>query len=96
MATFISLANFTDQGIRGIKDSPKRAEALKVMAKKLGVTIKDVYWTVGRYDVVVILEGEDEAVTTLLLKSGSLGNVRSETLRAYSAAEMSRIVGNIS
>lgn len=96
MATFISLANFTDQGIRGIKDSPKRAEALKVMAKKFGVTIKDVYWTVGRYDVVVILEGEDEAVTTLLLKSGSLGNVRSETLRAFSAAEMGRIVGNIS
>ena len=95
MATFISLVNFTDQGIRGIKDSPKRAEALKAMAKKLGVTIKDVYWTVGRYDVVVILEGEDEAVTTLLLKSGSLGNVRSETLRAFSAAELGRILANV-
>lgn len=95
MATFISLSNFTDQGIRGIKDSPKRAEALRAMAKKLGVTIKEIYWTVGRYDVVVVLEGEEEAVTTVLLKAGSLGNVRSETLRAFSAAEVGRIVGNI-
>ena len=95
MATFISLSNFTDQGVRGIKDSPKRAEALRAMAKKLGVTIKEIYWTVGRYDVVVVLEGEEEAVTAVLLKAGSLGNVRSETLRAFSAADMGRIVGNI-
>ncbi|MGH8661389.1 MAG: GYD domain-containing protein [Burkholderiales bacterium] len=95
MATFISLVSLTDQGIRSIKESPKRAEAFKAMAKKLGVTVKEVYWTVGHYDVVVILEGEDEAVTATLLKVGSLGNVRSETLRAFSGAEMSRIVGNI-
>ena len=95
MATYISLVNFTDQGIRGIKDSPKRAEAFKAMAKKLGVTVKELYWTVGHYDVVTILEGEDEAVTAALLKVGSLGNVRSQTLRAFSAAEMGRIVGNV-
>lgn len=95
MATYISLVSFTDQGIRGVKDSPKRAEAFKAMAKKLGVTVKEVYWTVGHYDVVTILEGEDEAVTAALLKVGSLGNVRSETLRAFSAAEMGRIVANV-
>jgi uncharacterized protein with GYD domain len=95
MATFISLVNFTDQGIRGVKDSPKRAEAVKAVAKKLGVTVKEIYWTVGRYDVVVVFEGEDEAVTSTLLKIGSLGNVRSETLRAFSAVEMGRILSNV-
>jgi uncharacterized protein with GYD domain len=95
MATFISLGNFTDQGIRGVKDSPKRAEAFKATAKKLGVTVKEIYWTVGRYDVVVVMEGDDEAVTATLLKIGSLGNMRSETLRAFSAAEMGRILANI-
>jgi len=95
MATFISLVSFTDQGIRNVKESPKRAEAVKAMAKKLGVTIKEVYWTLGHYDLVVVMEGDDEAVTSTLLKIGSLGNARSETLRAFSAAEMGRIVGNI-
>ena len=96
MATFISLLSFTDQGIRGVKESPKRADAVKAMAKKMGVTVKEVYWTLGHYDLVIVLEGDDEAVTSMLLKAGSLGNVRSETLRAFSAAEMGRIVGNIS
>lgn len=95
MATFISLLSFTDQGIRGVKESPKRADAFKAMAKKLGVTVKEIYWTLGHYDVIVVLEGEDEAVTSALLKVGSLGNVRSETLRAFSAAETGRIIGNI-
>jgi uncharacterized protein with GYD domain len=95
MATFISLVSFTDQGIRGVKESPKRADAFKAVAKKLGVTVKEIYWTLGHYDVVVVLDGDDEAVTTALLKLGSVGNVRSETLRAFSAAEMGRIVGNI-
>ena len=95
MATFISLVSFTDQGIRSVKESPKRADAFKAMAKKLGVTVKEMYWTLGHYDMVVVLEGDDEAVTTALLKVGSLGNVRSETLRAFSAAEMGRVVGNI-
>ena len=96
MATFISLLSFTDQGIRSVKESPKRADAVKAMAKKMGVTIKEVYWTLGHYDLVVVLEGDDEAVTSTLLEVGSLGNVRSETLRAFSAAEIGRIVGNIS
>lgn len=95
MATFISLFSYTDQGIRNIKESPKRADAFKAMAKKLGVTVKEIYWTLGHYDLVVVLDGDDEAVTSALLKVGSLGNVRSETLRAFSAAEMGQIFGNI-
>jgi len=96
MATFISLLSFTDQGIRSVKESPKRADAVKATAKKMGVTIKEIYWTLGHYDLVVVLEGDDEAVTSTLLKLGSLGNVRSETLRAFSATDMGRILGNIS
>ena len=95
MATFISLLSFTDQGVRNVKESPKRADGVKAMAKKMGVTIKEMYWTLGHYDLVVVMEGDDEAVTSTLLKIGSLGNVHSETLRAFSAAEVGRIVGNI-
>jgi len=95
MATFIALMNFTDQGIRNIKESPNRYEKFRTMAKEQGVTLKDVYWTVGQYDMVVVLEGADEAVTTGLLKLGSLGNVRSQTLRGYSADEFKNIVCNM-
>jgi len=95
MATFIVLMNFTDQGIRTVKDSPDRFIAFRAMAEKMGVTIKSVYWTVGHYDIVVVVEGSDEAVTTALLKGGSLGNVRTETLRGFSAEEMKQIIGKI-
>ena len=95
MATFISLYNFTDQGIKNVKESPKRAEAVKAMATKMGVTIKDIYWTVGSYDMVVVRDGPEDAVTSLLLKVGSLGNIRSQTLRAYSASEFGKLVANI-
>ena len=95
MATFISLLNFTDQGIRNIKDSPDRYGAFRAVAEKLGVTVKSFHYTVGHHDMVVILEGSDEAVTTVLLKSGSLGNVRSETLRAFTVDETKRMIGNI-
>ncbi|KPK19512.1 MAG: GYD family protein [Betaproteobacteria bacterium SG8_41] len=95
MATFISLANFTDQGIRDVKESPRRYEAFRVMAEKLGVTVKSVHYTVGRYDLVVILEGSEEAVTAALLKAGSLGNIRTDTLRGFSVEEMRKVVGQM-
>jgi uncharacterized protein with GYD domain len=95
MATYVILGNFTEQGIRSVKDSPKRAQAFKEMAQKLGVTIKDIYYTVGRYDLLAIAEGTDEAVTSALLSVGALGNVRTQTLRAFSAAEFGKIVGNL-
>jgi len=95
MATFIVLASFTDQGIRNVKESPDRALAFKAMAEKMGVSVKAIYYTVGHYDVVTVAEGTDEAVTALLLKAGSLGNVRTETLRAFSVDEMKKIIGSI-
>jgi len=95
MATYISLMNFTDQGIRKVKDSPVRFKAFQAIAGKLGVTVKSVYWTVGNYDIVMVLEGPEEAVTSALLKGGSLGNVRSQTLRAFTADEIKRMLSKI-
>ena len=96
MATFIVLGNFTDQGIRSIKDSPKRAEAFKAMAKKVGVTVKDLYWTLGHYDIVTIVEAPDAATATSLgLAIASLGNVRTETLTAFSGDEIGKILSKM-
>ena len=95
MATFITLVNFTDQGIKGVKESPDRFTAFKAMAEKLGVTVKSAFWTVGHYDIVVTVEGSDDAVTAALLKVGSLGNIRTETLRAFSADEFKKIVAKV-
>ena len=96
MVAYVVLANFTDQGIRNVKDSPKRADAFKEMAKTFGVTVKELVWTQGRYDVVTVVEAPDElAVMSLSLSLSALGNVRTETLRAFSAAEMTTIVGNM-
>ena len=96
MVAYVVLANFTDQGIRNAKESPKRAEAFKAMAKTFGVTVKELVWTQGRYDVVTIVDAPDEsAAMSLSLSLGALGNVRTETLRAFSAAEMTKIVGNM-
>lgn len=96
MVTYIVLANFTDQGVRNVKDSPKRADAFKEMAKTFGVTVKEIVWTQGRYDVVTVLEAPDEAAAmSLSLSLSALGNVRTETLRAFSAADMTKIVGKM-
>ena len=92
MPTYVTLANFTDQGIRNIKESPDRLGAFKAMAEKLGIAIKSVHYTVGNYDIVTVVEGSDEAVTAALLKLGSLGNIRTQTLRAFSADEMKGII----
>jgi uncharacterized protein with GYD domain len=96
MVTYVVLANFTDQGVRNVKDSPKRADAFKEMAKTFGVTVKEIVWTQGRYDVVTVLEAPDEtAAMSLSLSLSALGNVRTETLRAFSAADMTKIVGKM-
>jgi uncharacterized protein with GYD domain len=95
MATFVSLVNFTDQGIRNVKDSPDRLEKFRAIAEKLGVTIKGAYYTLGSFDMVLIGEGTDEAVTTAFLKVGSLGNVRSQTLHAFSADEVKKMVAKM-
>ena len=95
MATFVVLLNFTDQGIRNVKDSPERLNAFRAMAEEMGISIKSVYYTVGNYDIVTVVEGPDEAVTAALLKVGSLGNVRSQTLRGFSPDEMKQMISKM-
>jgi uncharacterized protein with GYD domain len=96
MATYVILATFTDQGIKTAKDSPKRAEAFKQMAETFGVTVKEIFWTQGRYDIVVLTEAPDElSATALNLSLGALGNIRTESLRAFSADEMATIVSKM-
>lgn len=96
MATYIALCNFTDQGIRNVKDSTKRADAVKEAAKKLGVNMTQVYWTLGHYDLVTIIEApDDKSATAFGLAVGAAGNVRTQTLRAFSKEEMNGILGKM-
>ena len=96
MATYIVLTSFTDQGIRNIKDTTKRADAVREAAKKMGITVKDFYWTVGQYDVVVTFEAPDDAsITALALTIGAQGNVRTQTMRAYNRDEMSKVLAKL-
>jgi uncharacterized protein with GYD domain len=96
MATYIVLGNFTDQGIRNVKDTTKRAQALRDTARKCGVTLKETYWTLGQYDVALIAEAPDEAsMTAFGLSVGALGNARTQTLRAFGAEEIGQILGRM-
>ena len=93
MASFVTLVKFTEQGIKNVSQTTKRAEAFREMAKKMGVTVKDIYWTLGRYDAVAVFEApDDETAIRLMLTLGALGNLRTETLRAYNAKEMGEIL----
>ncbi|HEX3216214.1 MAG TPA: GYD domain-containing protein [Aestuariivirgaceae bacterium] len=96
MATYIILANFTDQGIRNVKDTVKRSEAFKDMAGKKDVKVRDLFWTLGAYDIVAIVDApNDEAITGIGLTLGMQGNVRTQTLRAYNAGEIGKILGKV-
>jgi uncharacterized protein with GYD domain len=97
MSTYLVLINFTEQGIRNIKDSPIRVDAARDMARGLGIEIRDVFWTLGAFDGAVLMEApDDQAVTAWALKVGSLGNVRTQTLRAFRAADLENILAKIS
>jgi uncharacterized protein with GYD domain len=96
MATYIVLGNFTDQGIRTVKDTTKRAENIRAVGKKVGVTVKDIYWLLGQYDTLTILDAADDAaVTAFGLSAGALGNVRTQTFRAFTADEIGKILGRM-
>jgi len=95
MATYIAVINFTDQGIRGIKESPNRLAAAAQLAESMGVKVKQAFWTFGQFDMVTIAEGPDEAIAAWMYKVGSMGNIRSTTLRAFTAEEMQKIVAKI-
>lgn len=94
MATFISTIKFTQQGIKDIVHTAKRAAAFKASAKKRGIKVTDMYWTLGDYDGVIIFQAQDdETATAALLHLGALGNVHTTTCRAFTAAEMEQILG---
>jgi len=96
MATFISTITFTPEGIEGINETTKRAAAVKAAAKKMGVKITDIYWTLGDYDGVLIFEApDDETAAALLLHLGAAGNVQTTTVRAFTAAEMDKILAKL-
>lgn len=95
MPAYITLAKFTDQGARNIKESPERFEAFKAQAEAAGVTIKSVHWTTGAYDIVMVTEGPEDALMALTLKSAALGNIRTQTMRGFTAVEMRKIVSAV-
>ncbi len=96
MAKYVSLLQFTDQGIRSVKDTIKRATAATAEAEKMGAKVTDAFWTMGTYDVVLLLDAPDDAtVSAFSLKLGSLGNVKSQTMRAFRREEMEKILAKI-
>ena len=96
MPTYIVLASFTEKGITNVKDTLERADAAKAAAKKAGATLKDIYWTLGAHDVVALFEApDDETMTAVGLVIGKAGNVRTQTLRAFSTADMKAILGKV-
>ncbi len=93
---FILSLNFTDQGIRAIKDAPKRAQAARDLAKKVGVEIKQVYLTSGESDLVVMIEAPNgDAMAKFALALGAQGNVRSRTARAWTMEEYAKLVAEL-
>jgi uncharacterized protein with GYD domain len=96
MATYILLASYSEQGLKGIKDTVKRTEAVRDLAKKAGISMKESYWTLGQYDVVAVFEApDDETMTAFSLSIAKLGNVKMQTLRAFSAKDMTSILNKM-
>jgi uncharacterized protein with GYD domain len=96
MAHYILLANYTEQGVKGIKDTVKRTEAVKELAKKAGLAMKESYWTLGAYDVVALFEApDDETMTAFSLSVAKLGNVKTQTLRAFTSKDMGGILAKM-
>ena len=97
MARYVVLLDWTEQGVAGFKDSVDRYEAAQEQFQQLGVSFQDVYWTLGEHDLVSVLEAPDDAtLAAALLQLGSQGNVRSQTMRAFSQDEMREVIGKAS
>ena len=96
MATFITTIKFTEQGIQKIHESPKRAAAFKSAAKKMGVKVTDIYWTLGSIDGVLLFDApDDETATAAMLHLSSQGNVQTTTGRAFGSGEFEKIIGSM-
>jgi len=97
MSTYVSLINWTEQGIRGFRDTIRRAENFSGLVKDAGGTVRELLWTVGEYDIVHVAEfPDDETGVAALLELGSAGNIRAHTMKAFNAEEMAAIIGRAS
>ena len=96
MATYISLVQFTDKGIHAAKETTQRVAQWAAKVQSKGVTLKHMYWTLGQYDQVCVFEApDDETAASVLLSADMLGNIRTQTLRAFTSDEMEKILANI-
>jgi uncharacterized protein with GYD domain len=97
VATFITTIRFTEQGISKINKTTKRANTFKAAAKKMGVKVKDIFWTLGAFDGAIVFDApDDETASAALVHLGTLGNVQTTTARAFNAAEMGKILAKLS
>ncbi len=96
MANYVVLGNFTEQGIRAVKETARRAKAFREAAASMGVKLREVCWTLGHYDIVITMEApSDEVVESLMMKVGSLGNMKTQTLRAFGESEIEAILSKV-
>jgi uncharacterized protein with GYD domain len=94
MPMYVSLLTWTDQGVRNFRDTVQRAEDFRTMVRQAGGQVREMLWTMGGYDLVTILEAPDhETATAVLLRVASLGNVRTTSLPAFNADQMTDIIG---
>lgn len=96
MITYIGLLSFTEKGVQNLKDTTKRAAAAKEAAARFGVKMREIYWTMGQYDIVCVLEAEDESnLAAFNLATAMQGNLRAQSLRAYTAGDMEKILAKL-
>ncbi|MBT9594387.1 MAG: GYD domain-containing protein [Vitreoscilla sp.] len=96
MITYIGLMSFTEKGVQSVKETTKRAAAAKEIGQRFGVNMKDIYWTMGQHDIVCVLEAQDEtSLAAFDLAIAMQGNIRSQSLRAFSAADMEKILAKL-
>ena len=96
MPTYIGLIKLTDQGIRNVKETTKRAKSFREVAEKAGVKAREILWTMGRYDLVLVIDApNDETMCRMTLALGMMGNAKTETLKAFSAQEMDQILKDL-
>jgi uncharacterized protein with GYD domain len=97
MATYVSLISWTDQGIKNYRDTVARAESFRDMVRQAGGQVRELLWTLGEYDIVSVIEApDDELAMALLLQTAALGNIRTETMRAMNADEITSVIGRTS
>ena len=96
MPTFVGMLSWTDQGVRTVKDTPKRIQAARERAKKLGVEIKQVFLTTGEFDILVIAEANDgDSMAKMAMAAGAEGNVRTRTVRAWTEPENAKLISEL-